>query len=77
MTCPKAKIEKNVVFGINIQKDTLSEIPKNFYMIRNFINDVANSEINDKLKNLIIINKGNLTNLKQMFLYIGIHNNFV
>ena len=46
-------------------------------MIRNFINDVANSEINDKLKNLIIINKGNLTNLKQMFLYIGIHNNFV
>ena len=46
-------------------------------MIRNFINDVANSEINDKLKNLIIINKGNLTYLKQMFLYIGIHNNFV
>ena len=46
-------------------------------MIRNFINDVANSEINDKLKNLIIINKGNLTNSKQMFLYIGIHNNFV
>ena len=33
-------------------------------MIRNFINDVANSEINDKLKNLIIINKGNLINLK-------------
>ena len=33
-------------------------------MIRNFINDVANSEINDKLKNSIIINKGNLINLK-------------